>query len=153
MSFCSFLKYTIVSSEIFHKSDSHRLNNIMSWFSAVWFLKCKLWLSLLYLIFFEILRLLIKCFWGTLRLMVFFCQKKKKDWWFYVIPRYVAIYFFILLMRYKSGIVTNEMLAFPKSPFIIIGFLEALGLVAGMYAGGMRIATHDWIISIMLKLP
>ncbi|KAL8487818.1 hypothetical protein ACS0TY_024219 [Phlomoides rotata] len=50
---------------------------------------------------------------------------------------YVAIYFVFLYMRYKSGIVTNEMLAFPKSPFIIIGFLEALGLVAGMYSGAM----------------
>lgn len=54
-----------------------------------------------------------------------------------MIPRYVAIYFSTLYMRYKADIVTDEMLAFPKSPFIIIGFLEALGVVSGMYSGGM----------------
>ncbi|XP_073125236.1 protein CLT2, chloroplastic isoform X2 [Henckelia pumila] len=48
---------------------------------------------------------------------------------------YVAIYFSVLYMRYQAGIVTNEMLAFPKSRFIIIGFLEALGVVSGMYSG------------------
>lgn len=55
----------------------------------------------------------------------------------FVITRYVAIYFSTLFMRYKAGKVTDEMLAFPKSSFIIIGFLEALGVVSGMYAGGM----------------
>ncbi|KAL2512860.1 CRT (chloroquine-resistance transporter)-like transporter 2 [Abeliophyllum distichum] len=29
------------------------------------------------------------------------------------------------------------MLALPKSPFIIIGFLESLGVVSGMYSGAM----------------
>ncbi|XP_057773308.1 protein CLT2, chloroplastic-like [Salvia miltiorrhiza] len=48
---------------------------------------------------------------------------------------YVAIYFSILFTRYIAGTVTDEMLAFPKTPFIIIGFLEALGVVAGMYSG------------------
>lgn len=48
---------------------------------------------------------------------------------------YVAIYFSTLYMRYNAGTVTDEMLAFPKTPFIIIGFLEALGVVAGMYSG------------------
>lgn len=52
--------------------------------------------------------------------------------------RYVAIYFSTLYTRYNTGTVTDEMLAFPKTPFIIIGFLEALGVVAGMYSGGMR---------------
>lgn len=52
--------------------------------------------------------------------------------------RYVAIYFSTLFTRYKAGAVTDEMLAFPKAPFILIGFLEALGVVAGMYSGGMR---------------
>lgn len=50
--------------------------------------------------------------------------------------RYVAIYFSTLFTRYKAGIVTDEMLAFPKTPFIVIGLLEALGVVAGMYSGG-----------------
>ncbi|KAL7127677.1 hypothetical protein ABFS83_14G268000 [Erythranthe nasuta] len=50
---------------------------------------------------------------------------------------YVAIYFSILFMRYRAGITTDEMLSFPKIPFIIIGLLEALGVVSGMYSGAM----------------
>ncbi|CDP00923.1 unnamed protein product [Coffea canephora] len=50
---------------------------------------------------------------------------------------YVAIYFFILYTRYKAGIVTDEMIGLPKSRFMIIGFLEALGVVSGMYSGAM----------------
>ncbi|KAK4489968.1 hypothetical protein RD792_000622 [Penstemon davidsonii] len=50
---------------------------------------------------------------------------------------YVAIYFSVLYTRYRAGIATDEMLAFPKSPFIIIGLLEALGVVSGMYSGAM----------------
>ncbi|KAL2529637.1 CRT (chloroquine-resistance transporter)-like transporter 2 [Forsythia ovata] len=50
---------------------------------------------------------------------------------------YVAVYFSVLYMRYRSGIATDEMLALPKSPFIIIGFLEALGVVSGMYSGAV----------------
>ncbi|GFY85911.1 CRT (chloroquine-resistance transporter)-like transporter 2 [Actinidia rufa] len=49
---------------------------------------------------------------------------------------YVAIYFSILYMRYRGRIVTDEMMAIPKSPFIMIGILEALGVAAGMSAGG-----------------
>ncbi|CAL5204567.1 unnamed protein product [Lathyrus oleraceus] len=45
---------------------------------------------------------------------------------------YVVIYFSILFVRYRLGIVTNEMLVIPKWRFFVIGFLEALGLVAGM---------------------
>ncbi|KAI6689209.1 hypothetical protein NL676_026037 [Syzygium grande] len=50
---------------------------------------------------------------------------------------YVAIYFSILYIRYRAGIVTGEMLAFPKLRFVAIGMLEALGVVAGMSAGAM----------------
>lgn len=50
---------------------------------------------------------------------------------------YVAIYFSILYIRYRAGIVTDEMMAIPKSPFIMIGILEALGVAAGMSSGAM----------------
>ncbi|XP_056167188.1 protein CLT2, chloroplastic [Syzygium oleosum] len=50
---------------------------------------------------------------------------------------YVAIYFSILYIRYRAGIVTGEMLALPKSRFVAIGMLEALGVVTGMSAGAM----------------
>ncbi|XP_051150644.1 protein CLT2, chloroplastic-like [Andrographis paniculata] len=50
---------------------------------------------------------------------------------------YVGIYFSILYMRYKANIATDEMLAYPKLPFMIIGLLEALGVVSGMYSGAM----------------
>ncbi|KAJ8492175.1 hypothetical protein OPV22_013896 [Ensete ventricosum] len=50
---------------------------------------------------------------------------------------YVAVYFFILYVRYSAGIVTKEMLALPKSQFVAIGFLEALGVASGMSAGAM----------------
>lgn len=39
-------------------------------------------------------------------------------------------------MRYRAGIVTKEMLGIPKKLFVAIGFLEALGVAAGMAAGG-----------------
>ncbi|KAG6705139.1 hypothetical protein I3843_07G160900 [Carya illinoinensis] len=50
---------------------------------------------------------------------------------------YVAIYFSILYIRYRAGIVTNEMLALPKWRFMAIGILEALGVATGMAAGAM----------------
>ncbi|GMY07739.1 protein CLT2, chloroplastic isoform X1 [Fagus crenata] len=50
---------------------------------------------------------------------------------------YVAIYFSILYMRYRAGIVTDEMLALPKWRFMAIGVLEALGVATGMSAGAM----------------
>ncbi|XP_052201810.1 protein CLT2, chloroplastic isoform X2 [Diospyros lotus] len=50
---------------------------------------------------------------------------------------YVAIYFFILCMRYRAGIVTDEMMTIPKLPFLIIGILEALGVASGMSSGAM----------------
>lgn len=54
----------------------------------------------------------------------------------FMMDRYVAVYFSVLLMRYRAGITTDEMMAVPKSPFIAIGILEAVSIVGGMYAGG-----------------
>lgn len=51
--------------------------------------------------------------------------------------RYVAIYFSILYMRYRAGIVTDEMIAIPKSRFMAIGILEALGVASGMASAGI----------------
>lgn len=53
--------------------------------------------------------------------------------------RYLAIYLSILYARYHAGIVTDEMVAYPKSRFLLIGFLEALGVISGMYAGGITL--------------
>ncbi|KAM3342333.1 protein CLT2, chloroplastic isoform X2 [Capsicum galapagoense] len=50
---------------------------------------------------------------------------------------YLAIYLSILYARYRAGIVTKEMVAYPKSRFLLIGLLEALGVVCGMYAGAV----------------
>uniref|UniRef100_A0A803LV67 Uncharacterized protein n=1 Tax=Chenopodium quinoa TaxID=63459 RepID=A0A803LV67_CHEQI len=50
---------------------------------------------------------------------------------------YVAIYFAILFIRHRAGIVTDEMLAIPKSRFVLIGLLEALGLAGGMASAAM----------------
>ncbi|KAH0468082.1 hypothetical protein IEQ34_003115 [Dendrobium chrysotoxum] len=50
---------------------------------------------------------------------------------------YVAVYFSILYVRCSFGIVTKEMLAVPKSRFMAIGLLEALGVACGMSAGAM----------------
>ncbi|KAG1342120.1 protein CLT2, chloroplastic [Cocos nucifera] len=50
---------------------------------------------------------------------------------------YVAVYFSILYVRYHAGTVTKEMLAIPKSHFMAIGLLEALGVASGMSAGAM----------------
>lgn len=47
---------------------------------------------------------------------------------------YVVVYFSILYFRYHAGIVTDEMLAFPKLRFVVIGALEALGVASGMAA-------------------
>lgn len=47
---------------------------------------------------------------------------------------YVVVYFSILYFRYHAGIVTDEMLAFPKLHFVVIGALEALGVASGMTA-------------------
>ncbi|KAE8799914.1 protein CLT2, chloroplastic-like [Hordeum vulgare] len=50
---------------------------------------------------------------------------------------YVAVYFTILFVRYQAGIVTREMLALPKSRFMLIGLLEAMGVASGMAAAAM----------------
>ncbi|KAK9930179.1 hypothetical protein M0R45_027228 [Rubus argutus] len=50
---------------------------------------------------------------------------------------YVVIYFSILYLRYRSGIVTDEMLRLPKSRFVAIGALEALGVASGMASAAM----------------
>ncbi|XP_016197081.2 protein CLT1, chloroplastic [Arachis ipaensis] len=50
---------------------------------------------------------------------------------------YVLVYFSILTIRYRVGIVTDEMLSMPKTPFLVVGLLEALGAATGMAAGAM----------------
>ncbi|XP_044955017.1 protein CLT1, chloroplastic-like [Hordeum vulgare subsp. vulgare] len=50
---------------------------------------------------------------------------------------YVAVYFSVLFVRYQAGIVTREMLALPKSRFMLIGLLEAMGVASGMAAASM----------------
>lgn len=50
--------------------------------------------------------------------------------------RYVVIYSSILHMRYRAGIVSDEMLALPKSRYAAIGAFEAVGTLIGMYAAG-----------------
>ncbi|KAK4773564.1 hypothetical protein SAY87_028583 [Trapa incisa] len=50
---------------------------------------------------------------------------------------YTIVYFSILYLRYHAGIVTDEMLAMPKAPFIVVGLLEALGAATGMAAGAI----------------
>lgn len=47
---------------------------------------------------------------------------------------YVMVYFSILYLRRRANIVTEEMLSLPKSRFMAIGFLEALGIATGMIA-------------------
>ncbi|GMH36475.1 hypothetical protein BSKO_04343 [Bryopsis sp. KO-2023] len=42
---------------------------------------------------------------------------------------YILIYFSILRSRYRSKLVTDEMLSVPKKPFAVIGMAEALGQV------------------------
>ncbi|XP_078437293.1 CRT (chloroquine-resistance transporter)-like transporter 2 [Wolffia australiana] len=50
---------------------------------------------------------------------------------------YVAVYMSILYFRCRLGIVTKEMLSLPKSPFLAVGALEAIGVAVGMSAGAM----------------
>ncbi|KAL5844520.1 hypothetical protein ACOSQ3_010573 [Xanthoceras sorbifolium] len=50
---------------------------------------------------------------------------------------YVVIYFSLLFARYRMGTVTDEMIRLPKSRFMAIGFLEALGLASGMASAAM----------------
>ena len=48
--------------------------------------------------------------------------------------RYVVVYFSILYFRYHAGIVTDEMLAFPKLRFVVISALGTLRVASGMAA-------------------
>lgn len=50
--------------------------------------------------------------------------------------RYVAVYYTILYFRYRAGTVTDAMLSVPKTPFLIVGILQALAAAAGMAAAG-----------------
>ncbi|KAJ4977618.1 hypothetical protein NE237_008398 [Protea cynaroides] len=50
---------------------------------------------------------------------------------------YVLVYFSVLYVRYRAGIVTDEMLSLPKTPFLLVGLLEALAAASGMAAGAM----------------
>ncbi|KAL2613093.1 hypothetical protein R1flu_024785 [Riccia fluitans] len=50
---------------------------------------------------------------------------------------YVLVYFSILYFRYKAGIVTKEMLNFPKRQFVAVGALEALGIATNMAAAAI----------------
>ncbi|XP_019157806.1 PREDICTED: protein CLT1, chloroplastic-like isoform X2 [Ipomoea nil] len=50
---------------------------------------------------------------------------------------YVIVYSSILFLRYHAGKVTNEMLSLPKTPFLVVGLLEALGAASGMAAGAI----------------
>ncbi|KAI5075696.1 hypothetical protein GOP47_0009772 [Adiantum capillus-veneris] len=50
---------------------------------------------------------------------------------------YVVVYFSILYARYRARIVTDEMLKLPKSRFVAVGLLEALGLASGMTAAAV----------------
>ncbi|KAJ8770903.1 hypothetical protein K2173_022075 [Erythroxylum novogranatense] len=50
---------------------------------------------------------------------------------------YLLVYFTVLHMRYRAGIVTDEMLAMPKAPFLLVGLLEALAAATGMAAAAI----------------
>ncbi|KAI3994009.1 hypothetical protein MKX01_003022 [Papaver californicum] len=50
---------------------------------------------------------------------------------------YVVVYFSVLYFRYHAGIVSGEMLALPKGPFVGVGILEALAAASGMAAAAM----------------
>lgn len=55
---------------------------------------------------------------------------------FLCVDRYVIVYFSILYFRYHAGLITDEMLSLPKTPFLAVGLLEALAAASGMAAGG-----------------
>ncbi|KAI4308199.1 hypothetical protein L6164_031297 [Bauhinia variegata] len=60
---------------------------------------------------------------------------------------YVIVYFSILYVRHQAGIVTDEMLSMPKTPFIAVGLLEALAAATGMAAGAILSAPSIPILS------
>ncbi|KAG4909206.1 hypothetical protein JHK82_055247 [Glycine max] len=65
---------------------------------------------------------------------------------------YVIVYFSILYIRYRAGIVTDEMLSVPKTPFLVVGLLEALGAATGMAAGAMLSGASIPILSQTLDM-
>ncbi|KAG2394383.1 Protein CLT1-like protein [Vigna angularis] len=65
---------------------------------------------------------------------------------------YVIVYFSILSIRYRMAIVTDEMLSMPKTPFIVVGLLEALGAATGMAAGAMLSGASIPILSQTLDV-
>lgn len=44
------------------------------------------------------------------------------------------MYFSILYIRQKAGLVTDEMLSLPQTPFLAVGLLEAIAAASGMAA-------------------
>jgi hypothetical protein len=51
-----------------------------------------------------------------------------------IFTRYVVVYFSILYIRRQAGIITEEMLSLPQTPFLAVGLLEALAAASGMAA-------------------
>lgn len=66
---------------------------------------------------------------------------------------YVVVYSAFLFIRYRSGIVTREMLELPKTPFVTLGALEALGLAAGMAAAANLSGASIPILTQVFALP
>ncbi|CAH2072946.1 unnamed protein product [Thlaspi arvense] len=60
---------------------------------------------------------------------------------------YVAVYYSILYFRYRDGTVTDAMLSVPKTPFLIIGVLQALAAAAGMAAAANLSGPSTTVIS------
>lgn len=56
-------------------------------------------------------------------------------------------------MRYHAGIVTDEMLSLPKTPYLFVGMLEALGAASGMAAGGNSTYLNLMSDAFSLHLP
>lgn len=61
------------------------------------------------------------------------------------------VYFSILCIRYHTGIVTDEMLSLPKTPFLAVGLLEALAAASGMAAGGMLAYENYYLLQLILS--
>ena len=73
--------------------------------------------------------------------------------YFYFSFRYVIVYFTILHIRHRAGIVTDEMLSMPKAPYVLAGLLEALGAATGMAAGGIMSHYCLMIFYFIVILP
>lgn len=69
-------------------------------------------------------------------------------YYIFVCFRYVIVYFAIMYIRHHEGIVTDEMLHVPKTPFIVLGLLQALAAAAGNAAGG----NSAYFLSILLSM-